>query len=94
MAGGRAPDDYRVFFAEVFAALDESPRTIKVKVSGEGLVIDLVDGNPVFAVEGALAKADFRNRWLAEHPVPTRLGRTAVFTFVPTTGNRVKVRIK
>ena len=94
MAEERTPEEYRAFFAEVCAALDASPRTMKVKVFGEGLKIDLVDGNPVFKTANGSAKADFRLRWLAEHPVPLVLGKKSVFTFVPTTGNRVKVRVK
>ena len=94
MAENRTPEEYRAFFAEVFAALDASPRKMKVKVFGEGLTIDLVDGNPVFKTADGFAKADFRLRWLAEHPVPLVLRKTSVFTFVPTTGNRVKVRVK
>ena len=94
MAEERTPEEYRAFFAEVFAVLDATPRMMKVKVFGEGLTIDLVDGNPVFKTAGGSAKADFRLRWLAEHPVPIALGKKSVFTFVPTTGNRVKVRVK
>ena len=94
MAAERTPEEYRAFFAEVFAALDATPRMIKVKVFGEGLTIDLVDGNPVFKTADGFAKADFRLRWLAEHPVPLVLRKKSVFTFVPTTGNRVKVRVK
>ena len=94
MAEERTPEEYRAFFAEVFAALDATPRKMKIKVFGEGLTIDLVDGNPVFKTTNGSAKADFRLRWLAEHPVPIALGKKSVFTFVPTTGNRVKVRVK
>ena len=92
MADERTPEEYRAFFAEVFAALDATPRTMKVKVFGEGLTVDLVDGDPVFKTVGGSAKADFRLRWLAEHPVPLTLGKKSVFTL--TTGNRVKVRVK
>ena len=94
MAVERTPEEYRAFFAEVFSALDATPRLIKVKVFAEGLTIDLVDGDPVFKTVGGSAKADFRLRWLAEHQVPLTLGKKSVFTFVPTTGNRVKVRVK
>ena len=52
MAEERTPEEYRAFFAEVFAALDATPRTMKVKVFGEGLTIDLVDGDPVFKTVG------------------------------------------
>ncbi len=94
MTAERTPEEYRAFFAELFAALDATPCTMKVKVFGEGLTIDLVEGNPVFKTADGSAKADFRLRWLAEHPVPLKLGKKSVFTFVPTTGNRVKVRVK
>ena len=94
MSSGRTPEEFRDFFAGVFSELDANPREMKVKVFGKGLEIDLVDGNPVFTAGGKSARADFRRRWLAEHPVPARLGRTSVFTFLPTSGNRVKVRIR
>jgi len=94
MSAEWTPEECRAFFAEVFAALDATPRTMKVKVFGEGLTIDLVNGNPVFKTSDGSAKADFRLRWLAEHPVPLTLGKMSVFTFAPTTGNRVKVRVK
>ena len=94
MSSGRTPDEYRAFFAEVFVALDANPKAMKVKVFAEGLTIDMKDGNPTFATpDGETSSADFRRRWLPEHPVPVTLGRSAVFSFVPTTGNRVKVRI-
>ena len=48
MDAERTPEEYRSFFAEVFAALDAAPRMMKVKVFAEGLTIDLVEGNPVF----------------------------------------------
>ena len=35
MAVERTPEEYRAFFAEVFAALDATPRTMKVKVFGD-----------------------------------------------------------
>ena len=94
MAEDRTPEEYRAFFAEGFAALAETPRSMMIKVCADGLTIDLVEGNPVFKTAGGSAKADFRLRWLAEHPVPITLGKKSVFTFVPTTGNRVKVRVK
>ena len=39
MAVERTPEEYRAFFAEVFAALDATPRSMKVKVFAEGLTI-------------------------------------------------------
>lgn len=68
-------------FAEIFASLDENPRELTVPVTvDEEMVMEEIP--------------DFRGRWIAEHPVPLTLrkGRN-VFRFIPTTGNRVKVRV-
>ena len=81
-------------FAEVFADLDACPRRVAFAVYAEGFTLDLPDGEPVFARGASAAPANFRGRWLAEHPVPLTLRRKATFTLVPTTGNRVKVRIR
>ena len=81
-------------FAEVFADLDAVPRPVEFAVYAEGFVIDLVAGEPKFVRGKTAAQADFRGRWLAEHPVPVALRRKASFSLVPTTGNRVKVRIR
>ena len=43
MAEEWTPGECRAFFAEVFAALDATPRSMKVKVFAEGLTIDLVE---------------------------------------------------
>ena len=98
MTSGRTPEEYRDFFAGVFAELDARPRRTGVRFAAEELTIDLVDGEPVFImpVDGIVrrARASFRRRWLAEHPVPLRLTgrREHVFKLLPASGNRVKVR--
>ncbi len=87
-------------FAAVFASLDERPRRLLVEVyveneQGAEALMSFVDGNPVFIVEGrGLCAADFRRRWIAEHPVPLvfrRKGPTRLI-LVPVDANRVKVR--
>jgi len=93
MNSGRTPEAYREFFAEVFAALDAEPRARKCRIFGP-VEIDYVEGEPVFRVEGLPeVRAAFRHRYLPEHPVPCAVRSSRVFRFVPTTGNRVKVRI-
>ena len=94
MISGRTPEEYRDFFAEVFADLDGNPRRTGVRFKADELTINVVEGNPVFIVGDAESVADFRGRWLPEHPVPLRLHgpKTHVLRLVPTTGNRVKVR--
>lgn len=87
-------EEFRDFFAEVFATMDAEPVSRRFKVRSAGLEIGYEDGDPVFTVAGRSVRADFRRRWLPEHPVPVRPGRNSVFSFIPTTGNRVKVRIK
>ena len=87
-------DALRDQFAEVFADLDAYPRPVTFPVYAGGFTLDLVDGEPRFTHGGAAAQANFRGRWLAEHPVPLTLKRKAAFSLVPTTGNRVKVRIR
>jgi len=87
------PREIRDFFAEVFAALDAEPKERVVKFPEGGFAIDLLDGEPLFLVPGEEpALADFRGRWLAEHPVPLEVTPGMRITFVPATGNRVKVR--
>ena len=95
MISGRTPEEYRDFFAEVFADLDGNPRETGVRFKADDLTIDLVNGNPTFRIGVAECVADFRGRWLPEHPVPLRFhgSKTHVLRFVPTTGNRVKVRM-
>ncbi len=95
-----SPRQLMGYFAEVFAALDAMPRPLHVEVetanaAGANAAIDFERGEPVFRIEGrGAAHANFRRRWIAEHPVPlllSRRGKTHL-TFIPTTGNRVKVR--
>ena len=88
------PGELRDQFAALFADLLENPREVKVPVYAPGFTLDLVEGEIVFRLEGhRAAKGTFGRRWLAEHPVPLRLGRKTVFKFIPTTGERVKVRV-
>ena len=102
MISGRTPEEYRDFFAEVFADLDANPRETGIRFKADDLTIDIVNGNPIFIIPTGDAEsfplrlqADFRGRWLPEHPVPLRFHgpKTHVLRFVPTTGNRVKVRM-
>ena len=87
------PMAFRGFFAEVFAGLDAVPKRTVMKLLRGGVSVDLVEGEPCFvAPDGSRAQANFRGRWLAEHPVPLALRAGDRLTFVPTTGNRVKVR--
>ena len=96
-----SPEFLRHCFAAVFASLDERPRELVVDVFAEcetlsDAVVTIVDGNPVFIVDGrGVTCADFRRRWIAEHPVPLVLRRKGAtrLKMVPTSGNRVKVRV-
>ena len=94
LVSGTTPEEYRDFFAAVFADLDANPRKSGVRFAAADLTIDVVCGNPVFTVGGRSVKADFRGRWLPEHPVPLDFSGGSVHTlrFLPTTGNRLKVR--
>ena len=99
LVSGKTPEEYRDFFAAVFADLDANPRKSGVKFAAEDLTIDVVQGNPVFIVgeesdSPQRLAADFRSRWLPEHPVPLKFTDRKIHTlrFIPTTGNRVKVR--
>ena len=96
-----SPEFLRDCFAQVFASLDERPRPLEVDVYVEceslsEVAITLVDGNPVFIIDGRGVKcADFRRRWLAEHPVPLvlrRRGATRLY-MESATGNRIKVSV-
>jgi len=96
-----SPEFLRGCFAEVFASLDERPRPLAVDVyvgseGGLAASVDMADGNPVFMMEGLPpARADFRRRWLAEHPVPLAFRKRGAtrLVMIPTSGNRVKVRL-
>ena len=88
-----AAREFRAFFADVLAQLDARPKRCVLKLLAGGVTVDLAGGEPVFtASDGVAARARFRGRWLAEHPVPMALAAGDRLTFVPTTGNRVKVR--
>ena len=94
------PAELKAYMAQVFASLDERPRALDLEIDaanerGASVSIDLSEGEPVFCVEGHRAvRADFRGRWLAEHPVPLvlRRGRCRL-VLEPTSGNRVRVRL-
>jgi len=97
-----SPEFLRDCFAAVFASLDERPRRLLVDVyaeyeSGAEALMSFVDGNPVFVVEGrGVCAADFRRRWIAEHPVPLvfrRKGPTRLL-MLPADANRVRVRLR
>ncbi len=87
----------KAFFAEIFSDLDAWPRPLKIRLALEGVSapcrLDLMNGEPVFSVGDETAPACFRHRWLAEHPVPMNLLPGMKMMFVPTSGNRVKVRL-
>lgn len=96
LVSGTTPEDFRDFFAAVFARLDARPHATGVRFKAHDLEIDIANGNPVFIVGETRCVADFRGRWLPEHPVPLRFHgpETHALRFVPTTGNRVKVRVR
>ncbi len=86
-------------FAQIFSALDADPKEMLVKlfpVGGTGGSIDFDNsGRLLFSLsDNSPTVANFRGRWLAEHPVPLKLHPFSAsnFIFKPTTGNRVKVR--
>ena len=74
-----SPDELKAYFAQLFAAMDERPRRMFVRFDlrncgGTSFSVDLEGGEPVFRTDdGREAKACFRGRWLADHPVPLRL---------------------
>ena len=85
------PREVRDMFAEIFAEMDANPRAMAMKALAE-FEIGLEDGEPVFSCGGKSFHAKFRGRWLAEHPVPLKVRPGSTIRFVPTTGNRVKMR--
>ncbi len=93
------PAEFKAYMAQVFASLDENPRKLLLSIDarnekGAEVSIDLVEGEPVFVISGRRSvKANFRGRWLAEHPVPLaiRKGRICL-VLEPASGNRVRVR--
>ena len=96
-----SPEFLRGCFAAIFASLDERPRLLSVDVfaryeSGEEAVLDMKKGDPVFSVGVAKsAEANFRLRWIAEHPVPLSISGPGPvrLEMLPASGNRVKVRL-
>lgn len=94
-----SPDELREYFAEVFASLDEHPRTLIANIhtandANAKFSISIAKGEPVFELEGCPpAHGYFRGRWLAQHPSPLVFHRDPIrLVFAPTTGNRVIVR--
>ena len=81
-------------FAAVLVDLDANPREVSFEVRAPGAVLGYERGEPVFSVGEESVRASFRGRWLAEHDVPLTLGPKNVFRLLPTSGNRVKVRVK
>ena len=83
-------------FAAVFSELDARPRRLRAVVRGaEGFAIDFDCGEAIIvSPTGERVRAGFRHRYLAEHETPFVLGVKNIFEMIPTTGNRVKVRIK
>ena len=77
--------------AAVFADLDANPRPLVLPVQSS-FTVDYEAGEPVFVADGERVRASFRGRWLPEHPVPLSLRPGAELKFLPTSGNRVKVR--
>ena len=95
-----APGELRRCFAAILSELDARPRPLRVRVetaNAEGAAASLdfdAEGRVVFGVTGRKnAVADFRRRWLADHPVPLALGpRPVTLLFEPVSGNRVRIR--
>ncbi|MGN0855544.1 MAG: hypothetical protein ACI4R9_08505 [Kiritimatiellia bacterium] len=88
------PTELKAQFAAVFVEMDARPRPLKLTLAGvDGMTLDLVDGEPVFSDGAEQAKASFRRRWLAEHEVPLVLRSGMKLRLLPTSGNRVKVRV-
>jgi len=93
-------EELRKYMAEVFADLDANPRKLMLSIDacnnkGAAVSIYMKDGEPYFKVEGhAPAEADFRGRWIAEHPVPLALPGKGRMKLVlePVDANRVRVR--
>ena len=83
------------FLSGVFASMAERPRAIAAMVDLRGagaLSIDLKDGEiEISGADGECARRDFRRRWLAEHPVPLKLGGRTELKMEPTSGGRTRV---
>lgn len=95
-----SPAELKGYMAEVFADLDANPRKLMLSLDvhnnrGSVVKIDMKDGEPVFVIEGRPpVAADFRGRWIAEHPVPLVLPEYGRMKLVlePVDANRVRVR--
>lgn len=94
-----SPAELRGYFAEVLASLDGNPRELLVSVHtandrGAAASIEFSEGEPVFCIEGRTpAKAEYRKRWIAEHPVPLKLRpHGTLLVFAAKDGGRVVVR--
>ena len=92
-AGELGADRVRGMFAEVMAEMDARPRPLSMRAES-AFEVGLERGEPVFRSGGAEARARFRGRWIAEHPVPASVRPGDVLRFAPASGNRVKVRIR
>ncbi|MBP5285862.1 MAG: hypothetical protein ILO34_07140 [Kiritimatiellae bacterium] len=83
------------FLSGVFASMAERPRAIAATVDLRGageLSLDLKDGEiEVSGADGERARRDFRRRWLAEHPVPLKLGGRTELKMEPAGGGRTRV---
>jgi len=95
------PQGVADFFAEVFAALLERPRSVMVTVDFSEaeevgpLTLDLEKGEPVFLQEDArTARTRLGRCWIAEHAVPLVLSRRLTcFLLIPADSGRIKVRL-
>ncbi len=96
-----SPAELRGYFAEILADLDACPRPLMVSLDvrndrNSRVSIDMEEGEPVFRIEGrSAARANYRGRYMAEHPVPLELPlfRRFKMVFEPASANRVRVRL-
>lgn len=91
--------DLARWYAEVFAALAERPRRLRLRVEVSGgaaadLALDCRGGEMVLAGCGRTVKIPLAHRYIAEHPVPWVLpaAGNADFVLAPAAGGRVRVR--
>ncbi len=94
-----SPAELKGYFAEVFASLDEMPRELLVNVITANdrkaiASVAIIEGEPEFSIDGrSPVRANFRHRWLAEHPSPLVFSQWGTkLVMAATTGNRVIVR--
>lgn len=91
--------DLARWYAEVFAALAERPRRLRLRLEVSGgeaadLALDCCGGAVLLAGAGRPVELPLARRYIAEHPAPWVLpaaGR-ADFVLSPATGGRVRVR--